>query len=123
MQRAAAKLSVTFADMSYEERLKRLKLSTLEERRVRGDMLAMFKIVHGVDILDRENLITVASSNYLRGHPKKILRDTCKSDIKKHSFPYRSIEMWNKLSEEVVCATSVSQMKEKFDKSGQRDRT
>ncbi|MPC80556.1 hypothetical protein E2C01_075136 [Portunus trituberculatus] len=62
----------------------------------------MFKIVHGVDILDRENLITMASSNYPRGHPKKILKDSCTSDIKKYSFPYRSIDAWNKLSVDVT---------------------
>ncbi|MPC58328.1 hypothetical protein E2C01_052326 [Portunus trituberculatus] len=82
----------------------------------------MFKIVHGVDTLDREDLITMASSNYLRGHPKKILKDSCTSDIK-YSFPYRSIDAWNKLSVDVVCAASVSQMKDKLDKCGQRDRT
>ncbi|MPC72824.1 hypothetical protein E2C01_067138 [Portunus trituberculatus] len=62
----------------------------------------------------------MASSNYLRGHPKKILKDSCMNDIKKYSFPYRSTDAWNKLSVDVVCAASVSQMKEKLDKCGQR---
>ena len=76
-----------------------------------------------MDILDRENLITMASSTYLRGHPKKIFKEACQGDIKKYSFPYRSVEKWNGLSVDVVCAGSVSQMKEKLDKCGQRDRT
>ena len=123
VQRLATRMIPQFKELPYEERLSRMELSTLEERRVRGDMITMFKITHGVDILDRENLITMASSNYLRGHQMKIVKDTCTSDIKKYSFPYRSIEKWNKLSVEVVCAASVSQMKEKLDKCGQRDRT
>ena len=123
VQRLATRMIPQFKELPYEERLSRMELSTLEERRVRGDMITMFKITHGVDILDREDLITMASSNYLRGHQMKIVKDTCTSDIKKYSFPYRSIEKWNKLSVEVVCAASVSQMKEKLDKCGQRDRT
>ena len=86
-------------------------------------MITMFKILHGVDTLDRGDLMTVAPSNYLRGHPKKVLRDACRSDVKKYSFPYRSIETWNKLNAEVVCAVSVCQMKEKLDECGQRERT
>ncbi len=86
-------------------------------------MITMFKIIHGIDILDRENLIKMASRNYLRGHPKKIIKDVCTNDVKKYSFPYRSIDTWNKLSIDMVCAASVSQMKEKLDKCRQRDRT
>ena len=123
VQRLATRMIPEFKEVPYEERLNRLNLSTLEERRVRGDMITMFKIVHGVDILDREDLVKMASSDYLRGHPKKILKNSCQSDIKKYSFPYRSIDIWNKLSVEVVCASSVSQMKDKLDKCGQRDRT
>ena len=123
VQRLATRMIPYLKEVPYEERLNRLEISTLEERRVRGDMITMYKIVHGVDILDRDNLIKMASSNYLRGHPNKILKDICTSDIRKYSFPYRSIETWNKLSTDVVCAASVSQMKDKLDKCRQRDRT
>ena len=123
VQRLATRMIPQFKEVAYEERLNRLELSTLEERRVRGDMITLFKIVHGVDILDRENLVKMASSTYLRGHPKKIFKEACQGDIKKYSFPYRSVEKWNSLSVDVVCARSVSQMKERLDMCGQRDRT
>ena len=71
-------------------------MTTLEERRIRGDMITLYKIVHGIDILDKE-IVKVAPSNYLRGHGKRLRKETCTSDIKKYSFPYRSIEKWNKL--------------------------
>ena len=123
VQRLGTRMIPGFKEVPYEERLKRLELTTLEERRVRGDMITMFKIVHGVDILDREDLIKMSSSNYLRGHQMKIHKDICMGDVKKYSFPYRGSERWNKLSGEVVCAASVSQMKEKLDRCRQRDRT
>ena len=34
-------------DLTYEERLRKLKLPTLVYRRLRGDMIEMFKILHG----------------------------------------------------------------------------
>ena len=35
--------------LSYEQRLKRMNLTTLVERRARGDLIAMFKILNGFD--------------------------------------------------------------------------
>ena len=35
------------SDLSYEDRLRALKLPSLGYRRVRGDMIEVFKITHG----------------------------------------------------------------------------
>ena len=123
IQRLGTRMIPGYKEMSYEERLRKLDLPTLEERRERGDMITMYKIVNRFDMLDREDLIKMSSSTQLRGHPKKIHKDSCMGDVKKYNFPYRVIDKWNKLSREVVCAASVSQMKEKLDIYGQRDRT
>ena len=122
IQRLATRMIPDFKNKSYEERLEKLNLTTLEERRIRGDMITMYKIVNGINILDRE-IVKVGPSNYLRGHGKRLRKETCTSDIKKYSFPYRSIEKWNKLRSEVIVAECVSQMKERFDKYGYGDRT
>ena len=45
------------------------------------------------------------------------------SDIKKYSFPHRTIDILNGLREEVVAANSVHMFKEKLDKYGYGDRT
>ena len=47
VQRRATKLVPELKHLSYEERLKRLDLTTLEERRTRGDLLEMYKIIMG----------------------------------------------------------------------------
>ena len=47
VQRRATKLIPTLKNLSYEERLIKLNLPTLADRRVRGDMVEVFKIVNG----------------------------------------------------------------------------
>ena len=40
---------------TYEERLAECKLTTLEERRTRGDLIQTWKIIHGKDAVDRSS--------------------------------------------------------------------
>ena len=49
VQRRASKLVLSLKDLSYEERLKKLGLTTLQERRVRGDMILVFKTLNGIE--------------------------------------------------------------------------
>jgi len=47
VQKRATKLVLTVKILCYEERLRKLKLPTLEYRRIRGDMIELYKIVAG----------------------------------------------------------------------------
>ena len=60
-------------------------------------------------------MICVCGTTITRGHEKKLKRTSCKRDIKKYSFPYRSIEAWNKLDAEVINARNIHDFKSKVD--------
>ena len=51
-----------------------------------------------------------------RGHEKKLRRTTCRID-KKYSFPYRSIEAWNKLDAEAINTRNIHDFRNKMDNS------
>ena len=55
VQRWATKQIPELKGLSYEQRLKKLKLPTLLYRRVRGDLIETFKILHVKDIMYDEN--------------------------------------------------------------------
>ncbi len=62
VQRRATKLSLGFKDLTYTERLERLKLPTLGYHRVRGDMVMMIEL----DIkYSRVNMTQVFWTSYL----------------------------------------------------------
>ena len=46
VQKRATKLIINLKSMSYTNRLLRLKLPTLKYRKLRGDMIEVFKITH-----------------------------------------------------------------------------
>ena len=48
VQRRVTKQIPSLKDMEYPDRLKKLKISTLKYRRLRGDMIETFKIITGI---------------------------------------------------------------------------
>ena len=93
IQRRASKELPGMRDLSYIERLKLLKLPTLAYRKLRGDMIQVYKIIH--NIYDHESLPNLLRNNEIsqrtgnRGHSLKLfthrfnklnLRKTCISN-------------------------------------------
>ena len=59
IQRRATKFVKCLKHMSYEDRLKTLGLPSLEYRRERSDMIQVYKIMHGIDRVDKDKFFTV----------------------------------------------------------------
>ena len=85
IQRVATKMVPTLRDLSYEERLEKLKLQTLEKRRERGDLIAIYRAANEMEKVDRSDLFLWDSRN-TRGHGKKLRMDRCRRDIKNSAF-------------------------------------
>ena len=53
VQRRATKIIPAISDWTYEARLKKLGLTTLAERRRRGDLIEVYKIMNNLSNVDR----------------------------------------------------------------------
>ena len=63
VQLRATKLVPTLKDEPYETRLKELDLTTLEQRRKRGDLIEVFKLMHGLENVDRTHFFKLSREN------------------------------------------------------------
>ena len=117
IQRRATTLVPHLSNLSYEERLKKLKLYKLDERRLRGDMIMVYKMLNGFINVDHTRFFNYKQYSGPRRHnfilenpapPRLIMRD--------NTFSRRSIVPWNKLPHYVVNSTSVETFKMNYDK-------
>ena len=94
--------------LSYENRLKALNLTTLLERRARGDLIETFKIQSGLVDYGKNLFKTSTYGNKLVSRPG----DQHKF---KHSFlSRRVIQYWNKLPNDIKSAKTVESFKNKL---------
>ena len=110
IQRRATKMVYGFNDLAYEQRLKRLNITTLETRRLRGDLIEVFKIVKGVDNVNFRNFFHLSTTG-LRGHSLKIFKPSFKHDVGKYTFSDRVIDCWNRLPENIIDCESLDNFK------------
>ena len=74
VQRWATRLVKCLKHLPYEDRLKTLGLPSLEYRRIRSDTIQVYKIMHGIDRVDKDKLFTVNRYSSTRGHSLKLLK-------------------------------------------------
>ena len=119
VQRRATKALKGMWNVPYEERLKHLELPTLKYRRLRGDMITTYRMLHGGFDNEVALPLTMKSDvtgreNY--GHPLQLFQMRSRLDVRKFSYSRRIAPIWNSLPTEVVMAPSVETFKIWLDK-------
>ena len=122
VQRRATKLVKSIKHLSYEERLKRLRLTKLSARRVRADMIEFYKITNGLTEVCWRN--PIKQCNYLsvegpatsiRGAKHRLAKQFTKNSQRENFMLNRVVDNWNKLPKMVVEAKSKNFFKKKLD--------
>ena len=111
---------------TYRENLQEVHLTSLEDRRVRGDMLQVWKYLHGLQDVDVASLFTLKADATTHTGPAASTRGSTKglavkerefnTDIRRYSFTVRVVTAWNNLPEQVRLADSVDTFKIEYDK-------
>ena len=85
----------------YEEQLSILNSTTLDTRRLRGDLFEVFKICKGFDNIE-PSLFFMFCRAPTRAHTLKLFKPRCHLDIRKFSFAHRVIDASNSLDDSII---------------------
>ena len=123
VQRLATKRLPGMAGLEYNERLRKLKLPTLAYRRIRGDMIQVFKLIMPIKkgaydkalpkLLDLKSDLGIREC---KGHNKQLYKGNAAKDIKKFGFNFRVCKLWNSLPQEVIDAKTIKAFEIALDK-------
>ena len=115
VQRRVTKMIPSLRNKTYEDRLKELDLFPLQHRRVRGDLIQVFKIIKGIDNMDYTKYFSIDRSGYTRGNGCKIIGKSFNSNESKNFFFNRIVNLWNGLPRDVVECNTVDTFKRHLD--------
>ena len=115
VQRRATKLVRKLEHLPYEDRLRSLKLPSLLYRRIRGDLILVYKLLSSDSISDSYPLLVMSDCTNTRGHDLKLYKEACYSNARKFSFSQRVVSYWNNLHYNTVHATNINNFKKLLD--------
>ena len=114
VQRRATKMVTELRGMSYEMRLKKLGLTSLETRRKRGDLIQIYKIIKGLEEVDWG--MNIGRNRPGLAHRYQIQSESCgKCTLRGDFLPNRTATTWNLLPSVVVNAETVNSFKARLD--------
>ena len=115
---------------TYEDRLKSAGLTTLSERRTRGDMIETFKTMKGINRVNREEWFrvqveeehrptrsnTVVVGEELERRSEVIVGQRARLEVRRNFFTVRVEKEWNCLPEVVKMQRTVNGFKNAYDR-------
>ncbi len=108
VQRLALKFVKGLQHVPREAALKQLRLFFLTHRRIRGDLIAMFKVTHGLLEFPMASTFAHPTRRGQHGHAYKFHQQRCCTRRHQFAFTIRALPFWNKLPAEMPTGSPCS---------------
>ena len=109
VQNRYTRLVINGQSMTPAQRNHRLGITSHRTRRLRGDLIQMYKMISDTSLFPRSSITRT------RGHSQKLEVPVARNNIRKHSFTVRNVNVWNSLPAEIVNAETINVFKSKID--------
>ncbi|KAF7243358.1 Collagen alpha-1(XXIV) chain [Varanus komodoensis] len=93
----------------------KLGIFSLEKRRLRGNMISLYKYLKGCHKEEGQDLFLLMPECRTRNNQFKLQQPRFRLDIRKNFLTVRAIQQWNQLPREVVGAPTLETFRKKLD--------
>ena len=119
VQRRAVNMVVGLRAGTYEGKLKELNLLSLQERRKRGDMIQVWKYMHGHN-RGASDFFNMSKEQHPRvsrhtSKPLNLCRIDAGLEVRKNFFVVRCVDPWNRLPHVIQAEEELPHFKKKLD--------
>ena len=118
VQQRAVNMITGLRAREYEDKLKELEMTTLEERRHQADMALVFKILTGKDQVAPTEWFTMAGeaarATKATADPLNIRIRHGRLDTRKNFFTVRVTEQWNRIPSEIKSRKTIDSFKRAY---------
>ena len=120
VQKRVIKMVSGLKSTTYEDRLAEVGLTSLVDRRRRGDMIEVWKILHGKENVEKAKWFTMAADAAQRptrqsSSPFALKPPEWKGVIRKNFFSNRVVSHWNSLPLSLQSCTNINTFKNTYD--------
>jgi len=95
-------------NLPYTVRLQKLGWWSLEHRRIRADLIEVYKIIHGLSNINFFTFFEYSGKHRTRGHSLKLQKHRSRFELRQHFYSKRIIDVWNKLDGNTVTAPTLN---------------
>jgi len=95
-------------NLPYTVRLQKLGWWSLEHRRIRADLIEVYKIIHGLSNINFFTFFEYSDEHRTRGHSLKLQKHRSRFELRQHFYSKRIIDVWNKLDGNTVTASTLN---------------
>ncbi|KAF2362191.1 hypothetical protein FHG87_007053 [Trinorchestia longiramus] len=115
-QRKTTKMIPYLLNLNYERRLQQLEHISLEQRKLRRQLIETFKYFNGLNNVTLEGLFERDGNVRTRNNGQKLLLRNFKTSQAMNFFPVKIVTTWHQLPKNRVSASTANTFKNCFDK-------
>ena len=120
VQKRAVRMTSGLSGATYEEKLREVGMMSLAERRQRGDMIEVWKLMNGHEKVDVTQILSLAGQHCERSTRSVanlgLVQTAASLDLRKNFFSNRVVTPWNRLDPVIKHAQTLDAFKASYDK-------